>query len=256
MSNRVYRARLYSASMDTDKILAAINDAKVENIKAIEKAETRLGGKITALTTKVNKLECDVNSAVARITTAEDNINELMAFKKAHENELSKLRNASVMTEYHGKKFNLVVFGLKQVKDWETQQDLKSALKTFFDIINLDMSSFTITAIHRLQTKSGKKPLPLIFKLQDLDDTSKILDKVVFQKIKAYNDETGEKLGVRRQLPKRMQDDMTELKDKFYDARRRNLKPKWKLDRKSASMYYVVGNDVYYPERKQLNQAV
>ena len=63
MSNRVYRTRLYSASMDTDKILAAINDAKVENIKAIEKAETRLGGKITALTTKVNKLECQFSGS-------------------------------------------------------------------------------------------------------------------------------------------------------------------------------------------------
>ena len=92
------------------------------------------------------------------------------------------------MIEYHGKKFNLVACNIKQVKDWETQDELKAALKSFFIVCGIDIASFTITAIHRLQTKSGLKPLPLIFKLQNLDDVYRILHKDVFKKLKAHNE--------------------------------------------------------------------
>ena len=80
----------------------------------------------------------------------EANISELMKFKDDHLKSLADLQNATVMTEYHGKKFNLVACDIKQLKDWETQDELKAALKSFFNVCGLDNASFTITAIHRL----------------------------------------------------------------------------------------------------------
>ena len=117
------------------------------------------------------------------------------------------------------------------------------------------MDTITVTAIHRLQTVKGTKPLPLIFKLQNLDDCYKILDGENFKKLKAYNTANEAKLGITRQLPARMQQDIKQLKAKYKKAQADKLKPKMKLDSKTACMYLQIGSENIYPKHSILGDS-
>ena len=241
--------------MDTEAILLAIKTASEENSKAISASEERLTGLINGISHKLLAVEERVATVEGRVDTNAKKIESLTAFKNAYQDTLIDMQNKTVMTEYHGKKFNLICFGIEQTKDWETRKELMAALKTFLTIINIDMDTITVTAIHRLQTVKGTKPLPLIFKLQNLDDCYKILDGENFKKLKAYNTANEAKLGITRQLPARMQQDIKQLKAKYKKAQADKLKPKMKLDSKTACMYLQIGSENIYPKHSILGDS-
>ena len=85
------------------------------------------------------------------------------------------MENTSVMSQYHSMKFNVVIHKLLQNKDWETHTELMEVLTEFLNIIKVKKEEITVKAIHRLHSKNGKKPLPLIIKLESLQQRDMIL---------------------------------------------------------------------------------
>ena len=49
MSTQRYRTRSNSFTMDTEQLLAAINDAKIENLQAMERMEDRLATNLNSI---------------------------------------------------------------------------------------------------------------------------------------------------------------------------------------------------------------
>ena len=240
---------LDAITASTNTYLQAVESSKQFYVETINAVEERLTKQMEKVNANVKENTTNINNITVRVGTVETTVRELVEFKKNHEDRTMEMENRSVMGEYHNMKFNIIIENLKQEKDWESHDELLDVFKTFLNLIEVD-SAPSITAIHRLRTHSGRKPLPLIVKVLTLKDRDNILDNA--SNLKSVNSTLTAPIKVYQQIPYRMQQDKRELKTTFDDARIRGGKPKYKLDSKTARFYLKVGDNKFYPKRKTI----
>ena len=227
--------------------LDAVEESKKFYVSTVEASEKRISDKIDEINEKVARVE-------GRLTTAESKISDLESVKNQYLNTIAHMENKSVMNEYHSMKFNVVIYNLLQSKDWETYDELIAVLTDFLAIIEVDISALTIKAIHRLHSKKATKPLPLIIKLESIQQRE-ILLKGAYTKLKAHNatlHSDMKPLFAVQQMPYRMQQDRFELKEDFNRLKNNGNKPKYIIDNSSARIWIKAGNTVVKPQRTTL----
>ena len=118
----------------------------------------------------------------------------------------------------------------------------------------MDINALTIKAIHRLHSKKGTKPLPLIIKLESIQQWELLLTGA-YTHLKAHNatlDKDAEPIFAVQQMPYRMQQDMFELKEEFKRLKSNGNKPKYIINNNSARMWIKAGSSIVKPQRTML----
>ena len=231
---------------DTQAILNAI----AALTERFDKSEERITEKLNRIEDSITNTNTRIDDIDERVTKNESELSEITDLKDKYKQSIMDMENKAVMCEYHSMKFNLILFKIPQIKDDESHEDLMTAVTNFFvDIDVPNILTIHITAIHRLKTRGGTMPLPIIFKLGTLEQRDRIF-KAVSANLKGYNKsrKTGNKVGVKQQLPFRMLEDKRSLKNEFQDAYDRKLKPKWKLNRTTYRQYLQIGDKVVLPK--------
>lgn len=240
-------------------LLAAIKKSE-ENLNnkltGIETKVTAIGTQVTELEGKHNLLSINHYALVEQVNTMQSTVDELNTLKIQHGEAIKTAENKTVMTEFHSKKYNLIVFNLAETCAWETPKQSRVVLNNFLkNILKVNSpENIAIANCHRLHSKSSKKKdegtkniRPLIFKVCVMDDLTMILEKSQ-EILKNYNIAHDTKFGVFQQLPKRMQDDKNSLLPKYRDARKKKQKTNWRIDRKNWIMYLQIDNNNIMPD--------
>ena len=224
----------------------------------IKKSEERVTSKFDNLEEKFNTLDTRVNVVETNVSTLKDenahlkaeidaiqnNLASLNEFKQMQENNVKAAENRAVMTEFHSKKYNCILYNWPEEQSWETPSDSREQLNIFLEEVleYPNPEDLKLANTHRLgNIIQSRGPRPMIFRCLFWEDRESILERAG-KMLKSYNSENNTKYGVSQQLPKRMQDNKKELWAKFKKARQEKQKAKWRIDYENA-FYYLTVND-------------
>ena len=234
-------------------LLDAINKSNGK-LDEINKKVTKLSEKVEGLEDDHTELRNEHDDLKLTVSNMQLQINQLMAFKDAQTKEAKEASNKAVMLEYHNKKYNSILYNWPENKPWESADDTRKELNKFLtNVLNIEKAEdIMIGNCHRLgapalNADGSRKGRPLIFRVLFWSDRDTIIEKS--QKLlKNFNKKNNTKYGVAQQLPKRFQDHKNSLMDRFRQARKDQLKCKWKLDHTKAVYYLTIDDEPFYPK--------
>ena len=118
------------------KMLLAAIKKREENLNnkltGIETKVTAIGTQVTELEGKHNLLSINHYALVEQVNTMQSTVDELNTLKIQHGEAIKTAENKTVMTEFHSKKYNLIVFNLAETCAWETPKQSRVVLNKFF----------------------------------------------------------------------------------------------------------------------------
>ena len=169
------------------------------------------------------------------------------------EKELRTLRDetkiAKLMTEYHNKKYNLIINGIPEKKSlnenglsvWESNIVSTDAVRNFFaNVLLVDKSHrWNFVNVHRLGMPKANRPRGIIVRFSDMRNKDIVMENLF--RLKNYNQiEDGARIYVQEHLPVRMGKQRKMLVPKFKEARKQKKKTKWTIDKMTADYVLYV----------------
>ena len=213
----------------------------------------------------------DINDKVAKhIQNTEEKFdaielkweNKYKALLKRFDELENKQDNEQVLSEYHNKKYNMIIHKLPEEEShWETNIESIDKVRAFFrdDLGVYKADEMRFVNAHRMglrktivDTDTGEKlhTRPLIVRFSCMPDKERVQKKLT--ELRAYNRNIAYKhrVFVTDQLPQRMDAQRKLLVEQFKRARKRKVKAKWSVDKYGNYCLYV-NNEQVFPESSE-----
>ena len=233
----------FLANMSNDQLIAGSTDEKInrmllllrDGFKDMKSQLAAANSRITALEGENAKLKGEHAKLVDRINNLEN-----------------KQDNEQVLSEYHNKKYNMIIHKLEEPNDaWESNiESIDKVYKFFKEDLGIDDAyNMQFVNAHRMgvrktildpTTNKSLHTRPLIVRFTCMPDKERVQKHL--GALKTYNRNIQYKyhrVFVTDQLPKRMDDQRKKLVDKFISARKRKAKAKWSVDKHGNYCLYV-----------------
>ena len=231
------------ANLNEEQLLAGTADEKINRLLLL----VRDGFK---------DLKDQLSAANVEIATLKsENVN----LKTEINNLKNKQANEQVLSEYHSKKYNMIIHNLPEVitgNAWESNiESIEKVYNFFSNDLKVDNArKMQLMNAHRIgnpktivdqTTKKSLRTRPLIVRFTSMPDKENVQRNL--NALRTYNRDIANKyqrVFVTDQLPKRMDDQRKKLLDEFIRARKRKAKAKWSVDK--------FGNYCLYVDKKQV----
>ena len=220
-----------------------LEDSQKEGFEEINRKLEAHDEKFEALDHRMNREKAENDARFTAIEEKQKDVDDLLE-------KVDNLQKKVLFSELKSKKQNVIVFKMPQTDVNEKPEDSMLKVDTFLYNILQIPNNITILEAHRLRRKDKNKkgPLPLIFKLLHVGDKS--LMKQNLKNLSEYNEgkEKSEVVSVEfDHYPEVFKQHKDLLKDAFYKAKKKGLKPRWFVDFDQAQLCLKAGTKTLRP---------
>ena len=238
------------ASLSDDALLSGTTDERINRMLLL------LRDGFKELHERVDE---HINKTEERFIAVESEMKQKyeMLAKRMHQLE-TKQDNEQVLSEYHTKKYNMVINNMPEESGtWESNTDSIDKVHDFFrDILGVENAdNMRFVNAHRMGLRktiedpgTGAKLLtrPIIVRFGCMPDKEKVQKKLTA--LRNYNRDIPyhkHRVFVTDQLPRRMDEQRKLLVQQFRNARKNKIKAKWSVDKHGNYCLYINNEQVF-----------
>ena len=244
------------ADMSDEDLLAGTTDEKIDRMLLLFRDGYKDMKDKLAIANRNIKANSDSMAAKDQVIVTLQRSNEEL--KSRIKNLEEKQDNEHVLSDYHNKKYNMIIVNMEESTNtaWESNVDSIDKVYDLFQDLGVENArSIPLVNAHRMglrksvtdpDTGATLHTRPLIVRFASMPGKEKVQKKL--GALKEYNRNTPYKyhrVFETEQLPKRMDEQRKKLLDKFISARRRKAKAKWSVDKSGNYCLYVDNEQVF-----------
>lgn len=139
------------------------------------------------------------------------------------ETETTSLREELLSLQARSMRDNLIFYNVPEPQHENPENTLRSFLRDEMSISEADLTRITCDRVHRLGKKT-ERTRPLIAKFNPSSGKD-----IIYKHTRFLNKQ--KRFGISEQLPRELEERKKRLLPEYKEAKRRNLNPKWSLDK-------------------------